>query len=96
MIGYPKQKAFRSKKYLEFIRKQPCIICLKNETEAHHCREFNSGIGIKPSDTFSIPLCREHHYEIHNIGKNSFYGRHEIDIYRELHRLTSRFIEDIL
>lgn len=59
---HPKLKAYRSKKYLTFIRSKPCCIC-GGKAEAHHVRRlhFGSGISIKSHDFCTIPLCRGCH-----------------------------------
>tara|TARA_R110002020_G_scaffold470280_1_gene696000 strand:- start:706 stop:876 length:171 start_codon:yes stop_codon:yes gene_type:complete len=35
-------------------------------------------MGVKPSDTYAIPLCSWHHREQHNIGEKQFEVRHKI------------------
>jgi len=94
MTPQPKQKRWRSEKYLKFIRKQPCIICGHYETQAHHIRfANNSGISKKPSDSWTISLCPLHHAEFHQMGRDTFYERHGIDIYRELFLTIKKYIE---
>ena len=63
MTENPKPKKYRNKKYLEFIRSHPCIICGNPETDAHHIRrqEYGSGTGTKPHDYVTVPLCRYCH-----------------------------------
>lgn len=65
----------RDKEYLEYIRKQPCLWCgIANKSEAHHLRiNNNSGVAIKPSDVYCVPLCRKHHIEYHAKGSEKFY-----------------------
>lgn len=55
--------------HLDFIRSLPCISCGDNIcTEAAHIRytdssvaKMNAGIGAKPADYFTVPLCSECH-----------------------------------
>lgn len=61
-----------NKKYIEFIKKQPCLCCHNSEVDAHHIRErtytppeFRGGVGLKPNDFMCLPLCRKHHTIIH-------------------------------
>lgn len=63
MKSQPKEKALRSKEYLDFIRQHACINCLNPEAEPHHVRRlhFNCGVGLKPHDFVTIPLCRRCH-----------------------------------
>ena len=91
-----KQKAFRSQKYLNWIDKQPSLLPGYGDVTHHHVRiDGNAGTGMKPSDLFCLPLYVSAHNAFHT-GQESdreFFERHNIDIYRELHRLTSLFIE---
>jgi len=97
-IGCPKQKPFRSEKYLNFVRSQCCCVCLAPpRSEAHHFRtSFNSGVGMKSSDTYCLPLCSDHHKELHRTGIKTFCEKHGIDIYRVLHKLVSEYIKEEL
>ncbi len=47
---------------------------------AHVRRAANSGTGFKPSDAFTVSLCREHHAEQHRIGEQSFERKHGLDL----------------
>lgn len=47
---------------------------------AHVRRGTDGGIGIKPSDRWTIPLCAAHHREQHQIGEGAFEKRHGIDM----------------
>ncbi|WP_376959691.1 hypothetical protein ABNQ39_07210 [Azospirillum sp. A26] len=49
--------------------------------EAAHVRTgTDGGVGMKPSDKWSISLCKDHHAEQHNIGEPAFERRHAIDM----------------
>lgn len=37
-------------------------------------------MGRKPSDWFTISLCRDHHSEQHSIGEASFEDKHSLDM----------------
>ena len=43
MKTYYKQKRWTSKKYLDFVRQQLCIICGRSPVEAHHVKTIGSG-----------------------------------------------------
>ena len=91
---YFKKPVFQSKKYLDHVRQQPCITCGYRPVEAHHVRlACNSGTGIKPGDVWALPLCKLHHLEYHQIGKDTFFERHGIDVYRELFLIVKDWIE---
>ena len=69
----------RSPSFLAFVRRHHCT-CVEldptgcdGEIEAAHVRRgTDGGVGMKPSDCYALPLCREHHAEQHRIGEQSF------------------------
>lgn len=67
MFEITKRKAFRSEKYLNFVRSKPCISCgFPAPSDAHHLISLgNGGMGTKDNDGMTIPLCRKHHDELH-------------------------------
>jgi hypothetical protein len=49
--------------------KQPCLICGRRPSDAHHLRfAQHRALGRKVSDEFTVPLCRGHHREVHRCG----------------------------
>lgn len=46
---------------------------------AHVRRANNSGTGFKPSDAFTVALCRDHHRESHQ-GEKSFERKYGLDL----------------
>ncbi len=70
-----------NKAHLDFIRGLPCIICGDNTTtEAAHLRFSDRraakpqiGMGEKPDDRWTIPLCGKHHRLQHSKGEESFW-----------------------
>jgi hypothetical protein len=63
MNSFFKTKAWKSRKYREHVSRYPCIQCGEpGPSDPHHDRRFdNCGTGIKPPDTYLIPLCHECH-----------------------------------
>jgi hypothetical protein len=62
-------RRIRSKEHLRFVARQPCLICGRSPTQAHHIRYAQSrGLGLKVSDEFTVPLCAIHHTENHATG----------------------------
>lgn len=56
--------------YLEYRRKQCCIVCGAFGCEAHHIRETDeAGVARKADDWQTISLCREHHRMYHTKGQ---------------------------
>lgn len=62
-----KQKAWRSKRYLQWVRSLPCCMCGAPAEDAHHLIGVGGmgGMGTKAPDSMSMPVCRRHHDEIH-------------------------------
>ena len=62
-----KSNAARSKKYLLAVRALPCVICASPADDAHHIIGVGgmSGMGMKAPDICTMPVCREHHTQIH-------------------------------
>jgi hypothetical protein len=56
----------RDKAHREFVASQPCLICGRVPSDAHHLRFAQPrALGRKVSDEFTVPLCRLHHRENH-------------------------------
>jgi hypothetical protein len=76
------EKTPRSKHYLNFVRQMPCVVCETScEIHTHHVRlGGHSGMGMKPSDFRTIPLCRTHHAECHQHGEATFIQKYKLNI----------------
>ena len=61
MINKPAK--WHSEKYIKFLKSQKCCRCEKvPPCEVHHLRKFSDGgTGLKPSDAYGLPACRECH-----------------------------------
>jgi hypothetical protein len=45
------------------------VICQRTPCDAHHLKFAQpKALGRKVSDEFTVPLCREHHHELHRRG----------------------------
>jgi hypothetical protein len=56
----------RDKAHRDFVSSQPCLICGRRPSDAHHIRFGQSrALGRKVSDEFTVPLCRVHHRDLH-------------------------------
>jgi len=63
------RKRLRDKAHLKFVAKQPCLICGRQPSDPHHLRFAQPrAIGLKVSDEFTVPLCRGHHRQLHQVG----------------------------
>lgn len=71
----------RSSAHLAFVRTLPCVVCLTHrDVEAAHIRmpspahgKRSTGIGRKPDDLWTLPMCRVHHEEQHSAGNETAY-----------------------
>jgi hypothetical protein len=62
----PKLRRVRSPAHLGFVRAQPCLICGRTPSDAHHLRFVQPrAMARKVSDEFTVPLCRRHHDLLH-------------------------------
>ena len=56
----------RDKAHRDFVCSQPCLICGRRPSDAHHIRFGQPrALGRKVSDEFTVPLCRVHHRDLH-------------------------------
>lgn len=56
--------------YKAFVRRHPCIGCNDPADDAHHwARRGQKGMGRKPSDYQTVPLCRRCHDRFHDTGQ---------------------------
>jgi hypothetical protein len=70
LLAIPLPRRVRDKIHLQFVAKQPCLICGRQPSDPHHLRFAQSrGLAQKVSDEFTVPLCRTHHRELHRAGK---------------------------
>jgi hypothetical protein len=59
----------RDKEHCKFVASQPCLVCGRMPTEAHHIRFAQPrALGRKVSDEYTVPVCRLHHRELHGYG----------------------------
>jgi hypothetical protein len=59
----------RNKAHRAFVGAQPCLICQRSPCDAHHLKFAQPrSLGRKVSDEFTVPLCRDHHHELHCQG----------------------------
>ena len=60
----------KDKRHLALVRQQPCLICETTPCDAHHLRTDmdTKGMGLKPGDDHTVPLCRKHHMDLHKYG----------------------------
>src|SRR5262245_13921145 len=79
--GNSKPGAHRRAQHLAFVRQLSCVACGKAAPpDAAHVRTgTDGGIGMKPSDRYTVPLCTACHAKQHRIGELSFWSALRID-----------------
>jgi hypothetical protein len=80
-LTFGEPRRLRDKTHLKFVASQPCLICGRNPTDAHHLKFTQPrGMGLKVSDEFTVPLCRIHHRDVHRFGDElAWWERRAID-----------------
>jgi ERF superfamily len=67
VIGKPVRE--RDRDHLRFVASQPCLVCGRIPSDAHHIKfAEQTAMGRKVSDKFTVPICRLHHRELHRRG----------------------------
>jgi ERF superfamily len=62
-------RRYRNKEHLRYVTLQPCLLCARKPSDAHHLRFVQPrALGRKASDEFAVPLCRIHHRAAHRAG----------------------------
>lgn len=68
-MSFFKDNPVRDKKYRDWVESQPCMICsVEPAGDCHHGISLGygeGGMGTKACDLLSMPLCREHHQQMH-------------------------------
>ena len=69
ILAIAEPKRLRDKAHLKFVASQPCLVCGREPCDPHHLRFAQPrAIGLKVSDEFTVPLCRGHHRQLHQVG----------------------------
>jgi ERF superfamily len=71
----------RDREHLKFVASQPCLVCGRTPSDAHHIKFAEQrAMGRKVSDKFTVPVCRLHHRELHRRGNERiWWGNQGID-----------------
>ena len=88
----PKPIRLRDKEHCNFVARQPCLICGRSPSEAHHIRFAQPrALGRKVSDEYTVPVCRIHHRELHHYGDEaSWWAGVGVDPVRDALKLWRR------
>jgi hypothetical protein len=62
----------RDKDHRKFVMRQPCLVCGRLPSDAHHLTFTQPrALGRRVSDEFVVPVCRTHHRELHRSGNEA-------------------------
>lgn len=89
VLTIPEPRRVRNKAHLKFVATQPCLVCGRQPSHAHHLRIAQPrALGRKVSDEFTVPLCALHHHDLHMNGNEAdWWSRRAIDPIPEALRL---------
>jgi hypothetical protein len=82
----PKSSPRTCAAHCAWVRRHRCSVagCRQLPIECAHVRGgTDGGVGLKPSDKWTISLCRLHHREQHDIGEPAFEAEYDLHL-REL------------
>jgi len=85
----PKRRRWENEKYTRWVKAQQCMCCNNPADDPHHLiGHGQGGMGTKAHDLFVIPLCREHHDELHAspVAFEAKYGDQLVLLFRVLDR----------
>ena len=72
VLAMPEPRRVRDRDHVKLVAQQPCLICGRKPSDAHHLRFTQSrALSRKVSDEFTVPLCRGHHREVHRCGNEA-------------------------
>lgn len=65
-MKFPKPARKQDRSVIDQVKESPCCACGAQNVDAHHIKSVGSGGG----DEFNnlLPLCRQHHTEVHALG----------------------------
>jgi hypothetical protein len=89
-LGEPRR--YRDRAHLRFVSAQPCLICGRRPSDAHHLRFAQPrALGRRVSDEFTVPLCRSHHRALHRHGDEvAWWESNKVDAVVVAHELWQR------
>ena len=83
----------KNKKYLDYIRRQFCLVCGITPCDPDHLEARGMGGANKDGfkDYSCIPLCRKHHTERHQLGNQKFEHKYNINLWKDAFNLFRRY-----
>ena len=69
VLSIAAHKRVRDREHLRRVAAQPCLVCGRSPSQAHHVRYAQPrALGRKVSDEWVVPLCATHHRDLHGVG----------------------------
>ena len=93
-LALPEPKRIRNRDHLRFVASQPCLICARTPSQAHHLRFAPPrAMSRKVSDAFTVPLCATHHHELHMRGnEKNWWAEKQIEPLSVAHSLWKELL----
>ncbi len=98
-----RQPRCREPKYLKWVSQFPCAICGYVPTQVAHIRMGNiergkrpTGLGEKPDDKFTVPLCVVHHAEQHSANERRWWESKGVDPWALVDRLRAAYEDSFI
>jgi ERF superfamily protein len=91
-LALSEPRRYRDRAHLRFVSAQPCLICGRRPTDAHHLRFAQPrAMGRRVSDEYTVPLCRSHHRALHRHGDEpAWWEANRVDPLSVAHELWRR------
>jgi hypothetical protein len=68
----------RDRDHLKFVTSQPCLVCGRTPSDAHHIKFAEQrAMARRVSDRFAVPICRLHHRELHRRGNERVWWQNQ-------------------
>ena len=85
LLAIATPRRVRDKDHLKFVAQQPCLVCGRQPSQAHHIRLAQlRAMSTKPSDEWVVPLCATHHRALHDAGdEESWWKDQNVDPFVE-------------
>ena len=87
------EQKLSSKKYLDYIRNKPCLVCGSIPCDPDHLEARGMGGANRSGykDYSCVPLCRIHHTERHQAGNEKFENKYGINLWKDAFNLLRRY-----
>lgn len=95
-MNLQKENAWRSQKYLDWVKQQPSCVSRRLGCDAHHIKGNGFGGTTTAPDWAAIPLTREEHAAFHTIGWQTWESLHGTQLGHVAKILSRAFAEGII